>query len=108
MTNRLIRITTALAVVAVRRRRRDHLLSARRRTGHVARRERSYRAVAAVHGGRPHLGGVDGGTRREPPEPPCAAPCGMEPGRRHAELTWTGFAPPQPYNLEVDFATATP
>jgi hypothetical protein len=26
----------------------------------------------------------------------------------HAELTWTGFAPPQPYNLEVDFATATP
>jgi hypothetical protein len=26
----------------------------------------------------------------------------------HAEMTWTGFAPPQPYNLEVDFATATP
>ena len=23
-------------------------------------------------------------------------------------MTWTGFAPPQPYNLEVDFATATP
>ena len=26
----------------------------------------------------------------------------------HAAMTWTGFAPPQPYNLEVDFATATP
>jgi hypothetical protein len=26
----------------------------------------------------------------------------------HAVMTWTGFAPPQPYNLEVDFATATP
>jgi hypothetical protein len=25
-----------------------------------------------------------------------------------AAMTWTGFAPPQPYNLEVDFATATP
>lgn len=26
----------------------------------------------------------------------------------HAVMTWTGFASPQPYNLEVDFATATP
>jgi hypothetical protein len=26
----------------------------------------------------------------------------------HAAMTWTGFAPQQPYNLEVDFATATP
>ncbi len=26
----------------------------------------------------------------------------------HAAMTWTGFAAPQPYNLEVDFATATP
>jgi hypothetical protein len=26
----------------------------------------------------------------------------------HAAMTWTGFAPPQPFNLEVDFATATP
>ena len=25
-----------------------------------------------------------------------------------AGLTWTGFADPQPYNLEVDFASATP
>ncbi len=25
-----------------------------------------------------------------------------------AAMTWTGVAPPQPYNLEVDFATATP
>jgi hypothetical protein len=25
-----------------------------------------------------------------------------------AAMTWTGFAAPQPYNLEVDFATATP
>jgi hypothetical protein len=25
-----------------------------------------------------------------------------------ATMTWTGFAPPQPFNLEVDFATATP
>jgi hypothetical protein len=25
-----------------------------------------------------------------------------------AAMTWTGFAPPQPFNLEVDFATATP
>jgi hypothetical protein len=25
-----------------------------------------------------------------------------------AELTWTGFADPQPFNLEVDFASATP
>jgi hypothetical protein len=26
----------------------------------------------------------------------------------HAMMTWTGFASPQPYNLEVDFAMATP
>jgi hypothetical protein len=26
----------------------------------------------------------------------------------HAMMTWTGVAPPQPYNLEVEFATATP
>lgn len=26
----------------------------------------------------------------------------------HAVMTWTGFASPQPYNLEVEFATATP
>lgn len=26
----------------------------------------------------------------------------------HAAMTWTGFAPPQPFNLEVDFAVATP
>lgn len=26
----------------------------------------------------------------------------------HAAMTWTGFAPPQPYNLEINFATATP
>jgi hypothetical protein len=26
----------------------------------------------------------------------------------HAAMTWTGFAPPQPFNLEVDFAIATP
>jgi hypothetical protein len=25
-----------------------------------------------------------------------------------AAMTWTGVAPPQPYNLEIDFATATP
>src|SRR5436190_5554345 len=25
-----------------------------------------------------------------------------------AALTWTGFAPPQPYNLEIDYATAAP
>jgi hypothetical protein len=25
-----------------------------------------------------------------------------------AALTWTGFAPPQPYNLETDYATVTP
>lgn len=25
-----------------------------------------------------------------------------------AAMTWTGVAPPQPYNLETDFATATP
>ena len=23
-------------------------------------------------------------------------------------MTWTGFAPPQPFNLEVDYASATP
>jgi hypothetical protein len=26
----------------------------------------------------------------------------------HAAMTWTGFAAPQPYNLEIDFAVATP
>jgi hypothetical protein len=26
----------------------------------------------------------------------------------HAAMTWTGFAPPQPFNLEVDFVVATP
>jgi hypothetical protein len=26
----------------------------------------------------------------------------------HAAMTWTGFAPPQPLNLEIDFAVATP
>jgi BNR repeat protein len=26
----------------------------------------------------------------------------------HAAMVWTGFAPPQPFNLEVDFAVATP
>ena len=25
-----------------------------------------------------------------------------------AAMTWTGTAPPQPLNLEIDFATATP
>ena len=25
-----------------------------------------------------------------------------------AAMTWTGVAPPQPFNLEIDFATATP
>ena len=25
-----------------------------------------------------------------------------------AYMTWTGIAPPQPYNLEIEFATATP
>jgi hypothetical protein len=25
-----------------------------------------------------------------------------------AVMTWTGFAPPQPFNLEIDFATASP
>jgi hypothetical protein len=27
---------------------------------------------------------------------------------RFAGITWTGFAPPQPFNLEVDYATVTP
>jgi hypothetical protein len=26
----------------------------------------------------------------------------------NAAMTWTGFAPPQPFNLEIDFAVATP
>jgi hypothetical protein len=25
-----------------------------------------------------------------------------------AAMTWTGIAPPQPFNLEIDFAKATP
>jgi len=26
----------------------------------------------------------------------------------NARLVWTGFAPPQPFNLEIDYATVTP
>jgi hypothetical protein len=33
---------------------------------------------------------------------------GIESTNAFAAMTWTGIAPPQPYNLEIDFATATP
>jgi BNR repeat-like domain len=33
---------------------------------------------------------------------------GIESTNTFAAMTWTGTAPPQPYNLEIDFATATP
>jgi hypothetical protein len=33
---------------------------------------------------------------------------GIESTNAFAAMTWTGIAPPQPYNLEIDFAKATP
>ena len=33
---------------------------------------------------------------------------GIESTNAFAAMTWTGVAQPQPYNLEIEFATATP
>ena len=82
MTDRLIRITTALAVVAVAGR-RGHLLPARLRAGALARRVRHDGPPVAVHRGRADLGGVHGGAGRLPPEPARTTAGRLEPGRWH-------------------------
>jgi hypothetical protein len=35
-------------------------------------------------------------------------PAGIASTNTTAYMTWTGIASPQPYNLEIEFATATP
>lgn len=52
-----------------RRRRRGHQLPARLRTRAISRRDRRHGAPTPVHGRRPDLGRVDGGTRRQPQQP---------------------------------------
>ena len=82
MTNQLIRITTALAVVAVAVVAAIVSLSARLRTGALARRVSHDSPAVAVHGGRAYLGRVHGGAGRQPPEPACTTAGRVEPGRR--------------------------
>jgi hypothetical protein len=83
VTDRLIRITTALAVLAVA----DvaaiisylhacELVSSHGETGMTA-------PAAAVHGGRSHLGSIHGGARRESAEPPCTTTSRVESQRGH-------------------------
>jgi len=66
-----------------RRCRRDHLLSARLRTRQLPWRVGRHCAAAAVHRGWPHLGGIHGGTRRQPPEPARTTPGCLQPRRGH-------------------------
>ena len=83
MTDRLIRITTALAVVAVA------VVAAIISYQHAYELVRSHGEsggdgpVAAVHGGRPDLGRVHGGAGRQPSEPACTVARRVEPGHRN-------------------------
>ena len=71
MTDRLIRLTTALAVVAVASVAAIISYQHRLRSRPDARGVGPDGPAPAVHGGRADLGGVHGGTGREPPEPAC-------------------------------------
>lgn len=83
MTDRLIRITTALAVIAVAGVAAINSYQHAYELISSPRRDWRHGPPTPVHTGRLDLGSIDGGARRQPSEPPCTTPGQVELGRRH-------------------------